>query len=728
MFGGDVAGLGDVNGDGYDDVISAGANAGPGSATGQAFIYLGGDDMDKDEDIILTGESSWNYFGTNVCGAGDVNNDGFADALILAYIRDNSSYFGRVYIFYGGAAMDDSADVVLESNDPADRFGRNASTAGDVNHDGYDDIMVNSDSSRIAVFYGGDMMDNTPDVILTGEAKGDKFGAGFSPAGDVNRDGYDDVIVGAFRNAAGGLWAGRAYIYLGAAAMDANADIILTGAAAYIHYAADVAGVGDMNGDGYNDIVIGAPGNSSNGRSVGSAYFYLGAAAASQTPDVIVEGENAGEHLGESVANAGDVNNDGYNDVIVGAPDENSGRAFLFFGGENIDGERDVALIGPPGTKRFSVSVSSAGDVNGDGYDDVLVGAPETKGGSGAAFIFYGAAVMDSSPDISLAGEAAADKFGFSVSPAGDVNGDGYDDVVIGAMLNDVNGEDAGRVYLYLGAPHMANEADIVFDGEKSFDLFGFCVSGAGDVNGDGYDDIVVGAPFAGEQDNGLVYVYFGSSAPDNIADVVLSPEPERTPSFGYSVSCAGDIDNDGFDDILVGAPQYDSGSLFVFFGGPLLSDAAKIIMSGEAERDKFGSSVSFVGDVNRDGYNELIVAAPESNAAGKESGRAYLYSSSPTLAVEKHLVSRPDQFRLHIFPNPFNSRTWIEFTTPQRERISIKVYDILGRQIMLLFDDQAPAGAHKISFPAEELAGGIYFITLEGGGQTTLEKALLLR
>jgi len=405
-------------------------------------------------------------------------------------------------------------------------------------------------------------------ATFTGAAAGDHFGFSVSDAGDVNNDGYNDVIVGARGNDEGGNEAGRAYIYYSGASMDSTADVILTGAAAYDWFGHSVSSAGDVNSDGYDDVVVGALGNDEGGSEAGRAYIYYGGASMDSTADVTLTGAAAGDYFGYSVSGAKDVNKDGYDDVIVSAyfndaGGTEAGRAYIYFGAASMDSTADVLLTGAAAFDNFGESVSCAGDVNKDGYDDVIVGAVGNDAGgseAGRAYIYYGGASMDSTADVIFTGAAADDRFGGSVSGAGDVNKDGYDDVAVGAHFNDAGGSNAGRVYIHYGGASMDSAADVIFTGVAESNAFG-TVSGAGDVNNDGFDDVIVGAVGndAGGTDSGQAYIYLGAASMDSAADVTLTGAAAND-WFGSPVSGAGDVDNDGCDEIIVSASGDDAG------------------------------------------------------------------------------------------------------------------------------------------------------------------------
>ncbi len=218
--------------------------------------------------------------------------------------------------------------------------------------------------------------------------------------------------------------------------------------------------------------------------------------------------------FGCSVSGAGDVNKDGYEDVIVGAYRYNSftGRAYVYHGGSGMDNTADVTMTRAGTDNAFGWSVSCAGDVNNDGYDDVIIGAYEYNSYTGRAYVYHGGSSMDHTTDVTMTGEDTWNQFGYSVSGAGDVNNDGYDDVIVGAWWYN---SFTGRAYVYYGGSSMDNTVDVTMDGEGTDNVFGFSVSSAGDVNNDGYNEVIIGAYEYGDKDNGKAYVF--STSPTNI-------------------------------------------------------------------------------------------------------------------------------------------------------------------------------------------------------------------
>jgi hypothetical protein len=205
-------------------IVGAYANNAGGFDAGRAYLYFGGINMNNIADVILTGEADFDNFGISVASAGDVNHDGFSDVIV------GGSAAGRAYVYFGGANMDNISDVNFTGDPGFDLFGYSLSLAGDVNHDGFSDVIIGASwnnaggtlAGRAYLYFGGASMDNSADVIFTGEPSGDGFGVSVASAGDVNQDGFSDMIVGAYLNDAGGSDAGRAYLYFGGARMDAT--------------------------------------------------------------------------------------------------------------------------------------------------------------------------------------------------------------------------------------------------------------------------------------------------------------------------------------------------------------------------------------------------------------------------------------------------------------------------------------------------------------------------
>jgi len=391
-----------------------------------------------------------------------------------------------------------------------DWFGYTVSGAGDVDNDGYDDLIIGapysdsagSDAGRAYVYSG-----QTGGLLYTfnGEAADDKFGWSVSGAGDINEDGYDDLIVGAYWNGAGGSQAGRAYVFSG---LDGDTLYIFTGEAAYDRFGWSVSGAGDVNNDDYPDLIVGAYTSDAGGSAAGRAYAFSGLDGDTL---YIFTGEGAIDLFGHSVSGAGDVNNDGYDDLIVGAPENDgggtkAGRAYVFSG---IDGDTLYIFTGEAELDLLGASVSGAGDVNNDGYDDLIVGAPESDSGgtnAGRAYVYSG---QTGGLLWTFTGQAG-DQLGRyrTVSGVGDVDNDGHDDMIVGAMYNNAGGSDAGEAYVYSG---QTGALLCTFTGEASYNYLGHSVSGAGDVNNDGHPDLIFGAPgrSAAGPGVGRAYVFY---------------------------------------------------------------------------------------------------------------------------------------------------------------------------------------------------------------------------
>jgi hypothetical protein len=443
------------------------------------------------------------------------------------------------------------ADASFEAEDLWNSAGYSVDSAGDVNGDGFDDMLIGAPWNQTGGWGTGqaylilgkasgwsvDTSLAEADASFLGSFRGDRAGSSVAGVGDVNGDGYDDILVSAPYNNTDGSMSGQIYLILGKASgwqqdtplEDSDASFI--GESGWHYTGNGIAGAGDINGDGFDDMLIGAPYGGSPDWGRGKTYIIFGKASGWEMgtslsdADASYVGDSVGDYTGWSLAGAGDVNGDNYDDILIGAPYNDSsdadrwsaGSTYLILGrptGWDVDmslSGSNASFVGETISDSIGISVSGTGDVNGDGLDDFLIGAPycDKYGfGTGLAYLILGKRTgwqMDtdlSQADASFFGENQHDNLGFSVSGAGDVNGDGFDDMLIGAPGNDTAGMTAGQTYLILGrGAGWQKDTDITssdasFIGEDDYDMSGKAVAGAGDVNGDGYDDIMIGAPW----------------------------------------------------------------------------------------------------------------------------------------------------------------------------------------------------------------------------------------
>ena len=562
-------------------------------------------------------------------------------------------------------------------------------------------ITVTDENHEIAL----SGLDGTNGFTLTGIDPNDVSGASVSSAGDVNGDGYDDLIIGAPFADSNVKNSGETHVVHGGASvpgtdgvlalstLDGTNGFTLTGIDRGDFSGVSVSSAGDVNGDGYDDLIIGAPGADPNGkRSAGETYVVYGGASAPGADGVLalsaLDGTNGftltgidrDDFSGGSVSSAGDVNGDGYDDLIIGARggdpngESDAGETYVVYGGASAPGKGGVlALSALNGTNGFTlnginsrdrsgVSVSSAGDVNGDGYDDLIIGAsgadPNGEGSAGETYVVYGGAsapgkggvlelsALDGANGFTLTGIDRGDVSGVSVSSAGDVNGDGYDDLIIGASRAAPNGEgSAGETYVVYGGASAPGKGGVLelsaLDGANGFVLTGIdladesggSVSSAGDVNGDGYDDLIIGAHGGdpnGERNAGETYVVHGGArAPgmDGVLNLALLDANgftltgvDRHDASGTSVSSAGDVNGDGYDDLIIGARGADpneafrAGETYVVYGGATGTESIVPVMAQGT-----GSADSFTGNAGADTFTDIATDDVVRGGAGDD-------------------------------------------------------------------------------------------------------------
>jgi hypothetical protein len=537
---------------------------------------------------------------------------------------------------------------------------------------------------------------------------------------------------------------------------DVPADVIHTLASpyemGYDFFGFSVSGAGDVNGDGYTDLVVGAPMESTSTAPVGAGRVYLFSGQTGDTLYSLVSPDTLGVgYFGHSVSGIGDVDGDGYADLIVGAyaespglsPDS-AGRAYVFSG---HTGDTLYTLVSPSEEEGgcFGFAVSGAGDVDGDGRPDVIVGAYRENpnvvpADGGRAYVFSGPTGVLLSTLVSP-NEQVLGYFGFSVSGAGDLDGDGYSDLVVGAY-KEVFSLAAGRAYTFSGLTGAVLDT-LAPPEEPPLGEFGFSVSGAGDVDDDGYADVVVGAPLEGPAttppNRGKAYVFSGNGG--GLLYTLLSPVGEPFGYFGFSVSGAGDVDNDQCDDVIVGAygersgsSPDDAGRAFVFAGrsGALLST---LTSPSEELNGYFGYAVSDAGDVNGDGWADVVVGAPTENpgVALEDAGRAYAIAPVEVGVRDGPGTNRPGGVRFFgPHPNPTTGAVTLMVNVPdgQHRGITVGLYDATGRLVDQVLGGAVEAGP-QLSLtwrPTSTLAAGVYWWRLDTEQESASARMIFVR
>lgn len=363
-----------------------------------------------------------------------------------------------------------------------------------------------------------------------------------------------------------------------------------------------------------------------------------------------VDGENAGDQFGQAMCTM-DYNGDGYPDLIVGAPTLDgagisSGRVYIYYGGPTADTDADMTLDGITGS-HFGQAVASAGDFNNDTYEDLLVGAPFydlPAPNAGAAYIYYGGPDADSDYDHLFTGEAENDYFGTCVIGAGDFNKDFVDDIAIGAYQADfASYVNSGKVYLYYGGSTPKASADKVLIGEADGERFGFAMT-AGDYTGNGTTALIVGA-YGYDSDRlnvGRMYLFTGGSAPDGIADMIFTGQ-ETGDKYGWQLT-TGRYDADIYDDIIMGSDGFVSdtgatGKVYVFSGGSNMDNQADFEFSlNRAENDYLGRTVVSADDLTGDGYHDIISGMPGNDDGAVDAGGIVILRGTGEPAVDTTL------------------------------------------------------------------------------------------
>lgn len=508
-------------------------------------------------------------------------------------------------------------------------------------------LSLNAQAQFVPVIQLDDL-DGSNGTTVVGAIDGDQLGFAVSNVGDVNDDGIDDFAVGAPFTDANAEDAGSAYIFFGVpggfpatlspSSLDGTNGFSVLGLGSGDAVGFRISAAGDLNNDQIADLVVaGDDADLNNPPFTEGAYVIFGREGA--FPEKIEEDDLDGT-TGFSIASrtppeqvsavdaAGDFNNDGIDDLVIGTspnsfPGFNMGAAYVIYGksdpfpsviGLGSIGANGVQIPGIAAGDRAGFAVSAAGDINNDGIDDIAIGAPFADinaDGAGSVYVVFGVDgdlpsgfsldSMDGSDGFTLNGLSMNDEAGSSLASAGDFNGDGLADLIIGVPFADSSTIDSGISYIVFGkdTPFAATETLVTYtssalltiNGGGEFSFSGWAVSGAGDINGDGFDDVIIGAPFTATGPTsfpGAAYAVFGraGNAPVELSELDGNDGFQMLGTAGddragSAVGGAGDFNQDGLDDLLVGAygvnmspGVVNSGKAYVVYGQSLLDIA----------------------------------------------------------------------------------------------------------------------------------------------------------
>lgn len=466
--------------------------------------------------------------------------------------------------------------------------------------------------------------------------------------------------------------------------------------------------IGDVNGDGYDDFMVSRrTGNST--RDQGITQLYLGSASLDLFPDAIFHypGKDTLNNLGNA-AEIGDVNGDGYDDFTIsglfGDLGFVKGKVFLYYGGASIDTIPATEFYEPWIQDYFGSVVEEIGDLNKDGYDDFTIGSSYNwTNGLGYVYLFWGGDTISFDKSLTFESDSLGDFFGESIANIGDVNDDGFEDIAIAGL----SGDDNSKVYIFCGGITIDTIPEHILNGSDIFRN--------GDINGDNKIEFIIYT--------GQVKIYFSL---DSIITFI---------SYVSSL-CTGDVNNDSYDDFIVGYSNFrnsDSlmvGGAFVYLGGETIDTVFAIKLEGENKWGEF-SKIMTVADINGDGYDELLVLAPGYPDYKNPLGKIYIYSYKKLTDVKDYEKNLLNNFELNQnYPNPFNPSTIISWQAPLSGWQTLKVYDVLGKEVETLVDEYRQAGKYEIEFDALEynLSSGVYFYQIKSGSFVLTKKMVYLK
>lgn len=670
-------------------------------------------------------------------------------ALLAAMLLVSTSILADVHLYEPRGLARDSmgwsiSELYEQADDPGSTLGL---LVGAPFFDG-----LGLDRGRVHFWFGGTDLTLRADLILTGEFD-ENFGFAVNRVGDVDNDGFDDFAVGAPRYSLSGLNNGRVYVYSGGPDVGTLLEILegeepVTGFVGSL-FGYCVWAAGDFNGDGIDDLIVGAPYANAPGLEQGAALIYYGHnGGPSRIPDLILTGEIAGDHFGWSVCGAGNFFGGAEDAVVVGAPGHpqrgiEAGAAYVFRGGTPLfppNPDHDAKLVSNAVSAaygHFGFAVRNAHRWSGDAFDDIAIGVPNYFDGNppvrtpGRVELFFGGTAPDTITDRAVVGEIQDDYFGYSLDGVWDIQGSGQDDLVIGAPGHDLDGFDAGKAYLYLGGSSATDASDLVplyaagiQPGSLPGDFYGAMVSGAGDFDGDGQGDLVVGAPLGNIQNNveaGYAHLLdtSGTVTPTFLMD--WSSAWARDGRVHLEFSLADGVNEVSWlsvrREVLVAADPV--GSPFTVYDGPPLNGSASLRIEGDrwiledrpAPLPANGALVYDLDFLMADGQVIQLhdLAGP----------------TVPPVAL------RPELLPPH--PNPFNPQTVVSFRAPAGVESVCRVVDMRGWHVATLYSGRASGYWQEVPWngrtdDGRAVPAGIYLVQVISGAMSDTRRVVLAK
>lgn len=626
---------GDFNGDGFTDLAIGEPWFGANDKKHGAVHFYHGDSSGFSKVSEIQYNEIYSAYGFSIA-AGDIDNDGFDDVIVGAPWNDNGSSgnqqldYGAIFIYKGSSTgVNTSAHFTKFGAQVGQQVGRSLTFSNSLHNDAFGDFISSSsgenntytNTGSIDVWYGSSDGYSWTTSKVRGNLINDYQGLWVNNAGDVNGDGFEDIIVGGDRSVK---------VYLGGSSfINPNVHLQISGEYPGIH--ALVSGIGDVNGDGFDDVVytdINTKVHVLHGSSIGLT----------SSPNWSLENLPASEypHAGKSImlSEIGDWNKDGYDDFIAGYNDE---YAYIINGSANgLENEVSLVLTNTAGHD-FKYIARNIGDNDGNGFFEVALSSYSDN----SVYTFELVPQDLIFADWHQESDQADAEMGYYISTAGDVNGDNIDDFLVGSYVFDQTFINNGKVSLFYGSSSgPANSSDWEAFGGQHNEFFGASSAEIGDVNNDGYDDFMVGAfgydgPGLGNE--GRAYIFLGGfSGPSSTPNKILS-SGQAGASFGNDLASLGDVNNDGYLDIGIAAYLYDDsysdeGAVYVYYGNSTgISDTNFTILKGNQAQSQFGKSISSIGDINLDGYADLIVGAPKYDDGQVDEGAAFIFLGSAT-------------------------------------------------------------------------------------------------